>query len=226
MLKFQIDSLDGLDDSIKEMYEQKGDKYQLKVDGVPDVGGLKAKVDELLAEKKAEADKRKQAEEEARIAREEKARKEGDYKSLAESYEQKLNDLQAQIKERDERAAKSEIERTAMALAADLAEGPNQKILSRFLADRLRYEDGAVKVTDKDGKLTISTIDQLKEEFRTSGDFASLVIGSKASGGGASGQHHGGGAAKKFSDMNEQERVALYRQDPAEYARLRDAEKS
>lgn len=226
MLKFQIDSLDGLDDSIKEMYEQKGDKYQLKVDGVPDVSGLKAKVDELLAEKKAEADKRKRAEEEARIAREEKARKEGDYKSLAESYEQKLNELQAQIKERDERAAKSEIERTAMALAADLAEGPNQKILSRFLADRLRYEDGTVKVTDKDGKLTISTLDQLKEEFRTSADFASLVIGSKASGGGASGQHHGGGAAKKFSDMNEQERVALYRQDPAEYARLRDAEKS
>jgi hypothetical protein len=224
MLKFMVDSIDGLDDSVKALYEQKDGKYQLKVEGLPDVAGLKAKVDELLDEKKAEAEKRRQAEEAAKLAKEEKAKKEGDYKSLYESYESKLSELQNQIKERDERAAKSEIERHAMALAADLAEGPNQKILSRFIADRLRYEDG-VKVTDKDGKLTISNLDQLKEEFRTSSDFAALVIGSKATGGGASGQHHGG-AVKKFTEMNEQERVNLYRTNPAEYARLRDADKT
>lgn len=46
----------------------------------------------------------------------------------------------------------------------------------------------------------------------------------RASGGGA---HGGGGSAtKKFAELTEAERVALYRKDPDEYARLRDAGKS
>jgi hypothetical protein len=53
MLKLEIESLEGLDDSLKPLYEEKGGKFSLKVEGLPDVSGLKAKNAELLAEKKA-----------------------------------------------------------------------------------------------------------------------------------------------------------------------------
>ncbi|MCZ7176060.1 hypothetical protein NK362_24315, partial [Salmonella enterica] len=55
-LKFQLDSLEGVDEATQAMYVEKGGKYVLNIDGLPaqeDVTGLKAKVDELLGEKKA-----------------------------------------------------------------------------------------------------------------------------------------------------------------------------
>ena len=50
MFKYQLDSLDGLDEGARAFYEEKDGKFQLKVEGIPqgeDVSGLKAKIDEL-----------------------------------------------------------------------------------------------------------------------------------------------------------------------------------
>ena len=55
MLVYKRENLDGLDESLHSMYELKDGVYYLKVDGLPqqeDVSGLKAKLDELLGEKK------------------------------------------------------------------------------------------------------------------------------------------------------------------------------
>ncbi|WP_223531259.1 putative metallopeptidase [Pseudomonas sp. GL-R-19] len=54
---------------------------------------------------------------------------------------------------------------------------------------------------DKQGKLSASTLDELKAEFANNTAFAPLIVGSKASGGGAGGAGHGGGAALKRSEM-------------------------
>lgn len=233
MLKYQLDSLEGLDESLRELYEEKDGKFVLKVDGAPaseDVSGLKAKVEELLNEKKAAARKAADAEEAARQAREEKARKEGDWENVAKGYEEKLSKLEADIRARDERAQRAEVDRTALELASKLAEGANVKILSRFIADRLRFEEGAVKVVDKDGKLTISTIDQLGEEFSSSAEFKSLLKpGSKARGGGASGaDDNGGGAANKNpfargEHFNLTEQARITRDNPQLAAQLKQA---
>ena len=62
MFKYQLDSLDGLDEGARAFYEEKDGKFQLKVEGIPqgeDVSGLKAKIDELLSEKKTEAEKQR-----------------------------------------------------------------------------------------------------------------------------------------------------------------------
>lgn len=64
-LKFQLDSLEGVDESVAALYVEKGGKFVLGIEGLPqheDVTGLKAKVEELLGEKKA----RREAEDKAR----------------------------------------------------------------------------------------------------------------------------------------------------------------
>mgnify|MGYP001092409499 CR=1 FL=1 len=78
MLKFQLDSLDGVDEAVRALYTEKDGKFVLGIEGLPqqeDVSGLKAKVDELLGEKKLAEKKAREAEEAARLEREEAARK-------------------------------------------------------------------------------------------------------------------------------------------------------
>jgi len=93
-MKYLIDkaAFDALDPALQALYKQQGDNYVLVIEGLPqpeDTAGLKAKVEQLLAEKKTEAEKRKQAEEEARIAAEEAARKSGDTEALDRSWNEK-----------------------------------------------------------------------------------------------------------------------------------------
>jgi hypothetical protein len=230
-LKYKLESLDGLSDEIKSCYEEKDGVFILiPPEGMPqgeDVTGLKAKVDELLNEKKAEAEKARTATEAARQAAEDAAKEKGDFEALSKSYKEKIESLEAQIEQGKKEANQKEIERQSVIIAAGLAEGANQEILSTFIGQRLRMEDGELKVTDEKGNLTISTVDQLTDEFKNNAKFASLITASKASGSGASGAQggDGGSSGKKFSEMNEKERTELYNSNPEEYRRLRDQDK-
>lgn len=200
------------------LYQQSGDGYQLIIEGLPqgeDVTGLKTQLDTLLAEKKAEQAKRRQAEEEARQRAEEKAKAEGDYKQLFESsqattaeWQQKYQSLQQQIEQ-------GNIAQAATKIAGSIADGENAELLSEFVSRRLKVVDGKVRVTDAAGNLTVSTLEQLAEEFNSTPRYASLVRGSGASGGGAA--NPGGGAIKEPKDMNQQEREAFQKRDPQGY---------
>lgn len=91
-LKFQLDSLEGIDESIQALYIEKDGKFVLGIEGLPqqeDVSGLKSKVQELLDEKKAEAEKRKAAEDQARLDREEALRKSGNVEEIEKSWSEK-----------------------------------------------------------------------------------------------------------------------------------------
>jgi len=202
-LKYQLNDLTGLDESVKALYEQKDGKYVLKIEGLPsgdDVAGLKAKVEELLGEKKAGQAKAAAEAERARQAEEDAAKKKGDFESLSNSYAEKIAAYEKRIADAQTESARKEVQRQATLIAAELAEGPNQELLSTFIERRLKYEEGALKVVDNNGNLTISTVDQLKEEFRSNTKFGALVVATKASGGGASGaKNAGGGAAKTMS---------------------------
>ncbi|GLO14884.1 hypothetical protein PPUJ20028_34670 [Pseudomonas putida] len=67
-LKFQLESLEGVEESVAALYVEKDGKFVLGIDGLPQqegVSGLKAEVDELLGEKRAAEKARKEAEEAA-----------------------------------------------------------------------------------------------------------------------------------------------------------------
>lgn len=217
MLKFQLDTLEGVDESVRAFYTEKEGKYVLGIEGLPqpeDVSGLKSKVEELLAEKKSEADKRKAAEEQARLEREEALRKSGNVEELEKSWSEKYSRREAELAgqlESERNTLQGQIRdltvgRTATEIATTLAIPGSAKALLPHIERRLSVEqrDGkpTVVVLDQAGKLSATTLEELKSEFTKDPAFGPLIAGSKASGGGAGGAGNGGGAALKRSEMS------------------------
>ena len=224
MLKYQIDSVEGLDDSLKGLYQEKDGKFVLGIDGLPqpeDVDGLKRKVDELLNEKKEAKKKAEEAEETARKAAEEAAKKSGDTEALEKSWQEKLSkreqELQAQLDAMSSSVTTMTVDNVAVKLANELAVQGSADLLIPHIKSRLAAEqrDGqyVTVVKDKDGKPSAFTLDDLKSEFTSNPAFAPVIVGSKASGGGANGSKDGGGATKtitrsKFDGMSQPDRAA------------------
>lgn len=148
---------------------------------------MKNKNSELLGETKKAKELRRQAEQQAQKEADEKARKAGDYEQLYKSSTEEKQRLEQQLEEIKLGTAKEKQKNTAMRIAGELAEGANAEILADYIAKRLKYTDDGIKVTDTNGDLTVSTLEQLKDEFSKSTRFASLLKGSQASGGSAPG---------------------------------------
>lgn len=226
MLKFQLDTLDGVDESVKTMYTEKEGKFFLAVDGLPqqeDVTGLKSKVEELLGEKKAAEAARKQAEAEALKAHEEALKKSGDVEGLEKSWSTKFSAREAELTAQLENQTASlqgqirdlTVGRTATEIATTLAVPGTAKALlphiERRLGVEMREGKPTVVVLDQSGKLSAATLDELKAEFTSDPAFGPLIAGSRASGGGAEGHKHGGGAAKGNFGGTEKERTDAIR---------------
>ena len=223
MLKFQLDTLDGVDDTVRALYTEKDGKFVLGIEGLPqpeDVSGLKSKVQELLDEKKAADKARKDAEDQARLEREENARKSGNVEELERSWTEKFNRREAELNgmlEQERGTLSTQIRdltvgRTATDIASALAIPGSAKALLPHIERRLSVEqrDGkpVVVVLDQQGKLSAATLDELKAEFANDTAFAPLIAGSKASGGGAAGAGGGGGAPKGNIGGTKTERTA------------------
>ncbi|VVP63077.1 hypothetical protein PS907_00124 [Pseudomonas fluorescens] len=225
MLKFQLDTLEGVDEAVRALYTEKDGKFVLGIEGLPqqeDVTGLKAKVDELLGEKKLAEKKAREAEELARTEREEAARKSGNVEELEKSWSEKYNRREAELNgmlEQERGTLSGQIRdltvgRTATDIASALAIPGSAKALLPHIERRLSVEqrDGkpVVVVLDQQGKLSAATLDELKAEFANDTAFAPLIAGSKASGGGAAGAGGGGGAAKgKIGGTKEERQAAI-----------------
>ena len=222
-LKFQLDTLEGVDETTQGMYVEKDGKFVLNIEGLPqpeDVSGLKSKVQELLDEKKAADKARKEAEDAARLEREESARKSGNVEELEKSWSEKYNRREAELNgmlEQERGTLTTQIRdltvgRTATDIATTLAIPGSAKALLPHIERRLSVEqrDGkpAVVVLDQAGKLSATTLDELKAEFMNDLAFGPLIAGSKASGGGAGGAGKGGGAAKGNIGGTKTERTA------------------
>ena len=167
----------------------------------------------LLAEKKAETEKRKAEQAEKDALAQEQARKKGDFDTLEKQYQDKIAKLEAEIVERDKQRDSDLVKSEALKLASSLSDNEhNQEILQMLIEKRLTAENGQIKVTDGAGNLTIASIADLKNEISTSGKFDSLITGTKASGVGATGQ--GTQGTKQASDYTESERIELANTNP------------
>ena len=157
---------------------------------------MKSKMDELLTEAKRAKQAKRDIEAETHAERERVAKEQGDYqqlhKSAQEKYESTLNELDSLR----QGVANEKKNNTALKLAADLADGANAQILSEFIGRRLKFHDDGVKVTDANGSLTVSSLEDLKNEFKNDVRYSALLKGNQSSGGGASGGSNSGGATK------------------------------
>ncbi len=218
-LAFQVDSLDGVEESHKAFYQEKEGKFVLNVEGLPeppkgndDVDGLKAKNGELLTELKGFKKKSKDAEDAAATARLEAAKQSGDTEAFGKSWQEKYNNRESELlsiiagqeKSITSVTSGNVAARLAGDLALDLGNGETTaKTLEQLILSRLKTEtrDGVPKtiVLDMAGQPTALTVDEFKKEFAAMPSIAPLIAGSKASGGGANGSNNSGGAANEKS---------------------------
>jgi len=167
---------------------------------------LKGEYDRLQA-KVVEANKHtKQAERQAADEAKQKAEAEGNYQQLFKSSEVERQRLLSDLESLHAKTAQEKVDTESLRVASGIAKGSNIELLAEFVKRRLRYADGCVKVTDKNGNLTVSSMDDLKKEFASSTRYASLIAGPESSGGGATGGTKSGSAAtitrKEFEDLD------------------------
>lgn len=170
----------------------------------------------LLSEKKAETEKRRTEQAEKDKQAEELARKKGDFETLEAQYKDKIAGLEKQLADQIAERNADLIKTQSVKIASQLSSSAhNQEILQMLIEKRLTVENGEVKVTDGNGNLTISSVDELVADFKNSGKFDSLIDGTKASGTGATGQN-----TKQAQDYTEAERVALAQSNPTLFNQL------
>ena len=160
---------------------------------------IKNKNDELLTETKSAKEAKRKAEADAIAEKDRMAKESGDFESLYKSSSEKLQMTESTLSQLQGRIETEQKGNAAMKIAADLAEGSNIDLLSTFINTRLSFQEGNLKVTDGNGNLTISSLDDLKAEFKNDPKFASLLKGNQSSGGGATGGNNSGSAAKTKS---------------------------
>lgn len=225
---------DALSDDFKAEYSGSDDEYKLTVDGAEDTGALKrAKDHEVARRKKAEAeltttkselDTRNDEIEGMRKGSIPKADADALEKSYKEKYEKREKEMQAQIDTSANSLKGLLVDNVATKMAAEISTMPT--LMAREIRDRLTTEevDGktVTRVLDAKGQPSALTLEELQKEIVDTEGFAGILIGSKASGGGAHGKKSDG-SAKKFGEMSEAERVALYKSNPDDYRKLRDA---
>ena len=113
----------------------------------------------LLAEKKAETEKRKAEQAEKDALAQEQARKKGDFDTLEKQYQDKIAKLEAEIVERDKQRDSDLVKSEALKLASSLSDNEhNQAILQMLNETRLAAENGQDKGVDELGNAPISTI--------------------------------------------------------------------
>ena len=137
---------------------------------------------------------------EAKAASEEKERLKAsnDYEQLFKSSEAQREELLLQIEHRDKKAATGSEENAALALANSLTKDPKRaRLLAKELKSRFKFTDEGIKITDKDGNLTVSSPEDLKLEVQRNPDYDFLIDGVDSSGGSATGSNNSSGAVKQ-----------------------------
>lgn len=234
MLKTVLDTLDGVDDAVKPFYTETDGKFILQVDGVdshPEVANLKSAYERTKADRDAARQERDAAKAAAAAIPDdfdaEKWAKLKDGKADEAALIKLRQTLEA---ERDEWKGKFEAERNTSlrnALDRDLTDALNGAGVTNpaFAKAARTMLSGDVKIGD-DGKPFVETdmgpmplVDHVKRWAAGEGkDFVT-----PAQGGGAKGGKGDGNASKKWGDMTSAEKVALHRENPEEYQRVKQA---
>lgn len=190
-----------------------------------ELAGIKANRDALLEEKKEQQRLAQEAELEKKRLAEEAARKNGDLEAIENSWREKLNNTEQELKSKYDSAQKRihelTVGRTAQELAGKLAKPHAQRLLAKEINERLTLdENGNVRVLDAQGKPSALTIAELETELRNDVTYQDIILINNSSGGGATGGGFGGGAAKKPSEYTAEERVELLNTNPALFKQL------
>ena len=189
-------------------------KVQERLD--QEVAGLKSKNDELLAEKKAIQKAKEEADAKSKQEQEKNAQENGQFKELYESQKAENESINLRLKEMIESQQRQTIKSEALRLASTLTKDVQKaKILEKEISQRLTLVDNEIRVTDDNGQLTVSSLDDLSAKIKT--EYSFLVDGIQAQGGGAT-RNIGGASVEiqemsrsQFDELSQKERSAFVR---------------
>ena len=170
---------------------------------------VKGKNGELLGKVKKYQENLDNAYKEAEVEKKQELEKAGEFEQLYKSALHEKESVEAQLKEFQDRANADRKESVATKIAAEIANPRDVENLTFFVAQRLS-EDGS-KVLDKNGDLTVSSYDQLKQEFLDSERYASMLKGNQSSGGNAPGAS--GNATSNTIDRAKWDSMGVLEQD-------------
>ena len=200
-LKTEIDS--AIEAQVKQRLDQ-------------EVAGLKSKNDELLAEKKAIQKAKEEADAKSKQEQEKNAQENGQFKELYESQKAENESINLRLKEMIDSQQRQTIKSEALRLASTLTKDVQKaKILEKEISQRLTLVDNEIRVTDDNGQLTVSSLDDLSAKIKT--EYSFLVDGIQAQGGGAT-RSIGGASVEvqemsrsQFDELSQKERSAFVR---------------
>jgi len=226
-------------DVLKNEYKKSGDGYILDVTGIDDVTELRRAKDREVEAARVAREERDEARRKVSELEASSSRETRDIATIERSWQEKVTNIETKHKTETD-ALRSALQKrfrddVAKGIAAELA-GENYDVILPHIQNRLAAEmDGenpVTRVLDKDGKPSALTLDELKKEFVDNKKFAPIIVISNATGGGAgssgasrTGANGGAGKSKKFADLNDAERVALFKENPAEFNRLSEENK-
>lgn len=230
-----------LDDAVKSLYEADGDNFKLAVEGIEDTGALrraKEREAQLAREEKKRADELQARidEIEAREADADKdsKRKKGDIEALEKSWKETADKREKAALDKVE-AMKGQMQKllvgnVAQSIASELFTVPEAMV--DFVSKRLKAEfDGdtpTTRILDNEGHPSAATIEDFKKELLANEKLKGILVASKSSGGGAGngGGSGSGGSTKKLADMDDNERVELYRTNPDRFNQLLEQQRN
>lgn len=221
-LKITETEYEKLPDELKALYTKHGDQYILDLDEeVVTKDEVDTKLQALADKNKALLDEKKKAEREAADAKAKKDAEEGNYKSLYESAQQKISELEGAVKQYTQKQQEQQVQQVATQLASKLAPTypKRAKLLVRFIKEFLTFHEGKVVVTDGAGNPTVSTIEDLENKLRSCGDYDDLIEAPGGTGGNENGDDKKGG--KVWSDFTPAELSDIRQKNPARYEQLK-----
>lgn len=208
-----------LEEALKLIEDQKAEAEKLKAER----DSVLAKNKELLDETKTAKQKAKEEAELSAKALADKALKDGDFEQLLKSSEEARKEADARLAEL--MAANEQSVHANQVNAYGLSFEPVSEYamgdLSYRLNKRTKIVDGELKVLDKKGNLTVSSLDDLKSELLASGEISHLIKGNQSSGGnapGGSNQSQTVNPFQKGEHWNLTAQAALLKSDPAKAA--------
>jgi len=216
-----------LEEALKLIETQKAEAEKAKAE----MDSILAKNKELLDETKTAKQKAKEEAELSAKAIADKALKDGDFEQLLKSSEEARKSADTKLAElmsaNEQSVHVNQV--NAYAMSFDPVSEHTMDDLAHRLNKRTKIVDGELKVLDKKGNLTVSSLDDLKSELLASGEISNLIKGNQSSGGDAPGGSNKSQTVNPFQKgehFNLTSQAALLKTDPAQAAAFKVAAQS
>lgn len=193
-----------------------------------EVSGLKTNNEALLSEKKEVLRKAKELEDARQREHQESLKNAGKMdefeKTIRSQYEPVLKEKDERYTTLASRVLGSERKAVLGSFIGDFITPETVDLVAPFVRTEFEGDEVVTKFVGTDGSVITTDPEQFRKYLREHKAFSHLIKANAASGGGASGGK-GGGAAKTLNEMNDAERIAFSKSDPAEFKRQLEAQR-